>query len=81
MFSMATAGKKNCLNNEYKCLESQFYDSARLNFTNDENYLMILKSMEFSNYTVYCALDFIWGLSYYLPVEWLLFSTADIAGM
>ena len=37
--------------------------------------------MEFSNYTVYCALDFIWGLSYYLPVEWLLFSTADIAGM
>lgn len=46
---MATAGEKNCLNNEYKCLESQFYDSARLNFINDENYLAILKSIEFSN--------------------------------
>lgn len=77
---MATAGE-NCLNNEYVQLESQFYDSARLNFINDENYLMILKSMELSNYTVYCALGFYLRTFLYLPVEWLLFSTADTVGM
>lgn len=48
MFSMAKSRGK-CLNNEYKCLKNQFYDSTRLNFINDYTFLMILISMECRN--------------------------------